>query len=293
MLQLWTDQPPSAEWITRGQPAHTQSPRPPGAEERKAQGPLKGQKRQKTDTRDAGRKGDGRQEARSKEGRKKTGVDWKGGESEDKKGARAQEDETRQAEPKPQIPAPQQGTATPKALRKGERRRSTGTLPADAGRQIGPRQGPHAGGDDGRTQGQRTARLGGRGSGVPMEGAGRDGARQRAALAKTHGQWRFWPVLAGFGFGRGGGGGGLFAGRGSGGSRPPPLADAPEHQRASHGAHPRASHGEHPRASHGAPDPQHACPSALHPAAQPGRGPRPGRPPERLALDAETLPAHR
>eukprot|EP00955_Chlamydomonas_euryale_P063925 358814-Chlamydomonas_euryale.AAC.5 len=31
-LQLWTAQPPLAEWIRRGQPAHTPPQRPPGAE---------------------------------------------------------------------------------------------------------------------------------------------------------------------------------------------------------------------------------------------------------------------
>eukprot|EP00955_Chlamydomonas_euryale_P077319 362916-Chlamydomonas_euryale.AAC.1 len=32
VLQLWTAQPPLAEWIRRGQPAHTPPQRPPGAE---------------------------------------------------------------------------------------------------------------------------------------------------------------------------------------------------------------------------------------------------------------------
>eukprot|EP00955_Chlamydomonas_euryale_P043512 352606-Chlamydomonas_euryale.AAC.1 len=32
LLQLWTAQPPLAEWIRRGQPAHTTPQRPPGAE---------------------------------------------------------------------------------------------------------------------------------------------------------------------------------------------------------------------------------------------------------------------
>eukprot|EP00955_Chlamydomonas_euryale_P097630 365087-Chlamydomonas_euryale.AAC.7 len=31
-LQLWTAQPPLADWIRRGQPAHTPPQRPPGAE---------------------------------------------------------------------------------------------------------------------------------------------------------------------------------------------------------------------------------------------------------------------
>eukprot|EP00955_Chlamydomonas_euryale_P050559 354583-Chlamydomonas_euryale.AAC.1 len=31
VLQLWTAQPPLAEWIRRGQPAHTPPQRPPGA----------------------------------------------------------------------------------------------------------------------------------------------------------------------------------------------------------------------------------------------------------------------
>eukprot|EP00955_Chlamydomonas_euryale_P060119 357615-Chlamydomonas_euryale.AAC.2 len=30
VLQLWTAQPPLAEWIRRGQPAHTPPQRPPG-----------------------------------------------------------------------------------------------------------------------------------------------------------------------------------------------------------------------------------------------------------------------
>eukprot|EP00955_Chlamydomonas_euryale_P048356 353939-Chlamydomonas_euryale.AAC.27 len=32
MLQLWTVQPPTVEWIRRGQPAHSPPQRPPGAE---------------------------------------------------------------------------------------------------------------------------------------------------------------------------------------------------------------------------------------------------------------------
>eukprot|EP00955_Chlamydomonas_euryale_P108713 365869-Chlamydomonas_euryale.AAC.7 len=103
------------------------------------------------------------------------------------------------------------------------------------------------------------ARPGGQGGGLACQQRGRGGAgaRQRAALANPRRQWR-----AAVGF----------AGRGSGGSRPPPLADAPDAP---------------------TPDPQHACPSPLHPAAQPGRAPRgvgPGRPPASPALDAETLP---
>eukprot|EP00955_Chlamydomonas_euryale_P103960 365534-Chlamydomonas_euryale.AAC.20 len=31
VLKLWTAQPPLAEWIRRGQPAHTPPQRPPGA----------------------------------------------------------------------------------------------------------------------------------------------------------------------------------------------------------------------------------------------------------------------
>eukprot|EP00955_Chlamydomonas_euryale_P103802 365524-Chlamydomonas_euryale.AAC.9 len=55
------------------------------------------------------------------------------------------------------------------------------------------------------------------GSGVPTEGARRSGARQQALLVNPHGHWRCACARAAAGF----------AGRGSGGSRPPPLADAP------------------------------------------------------------------
>eukprot|EP00955_Chlamydomonas_euryale_P064126 358859-Chlamydomonas_euryale.AAC.18 len=42
VLQLWTAQPPLAEWIRRGQPAHTPPQRPPGAERK---GRHKGRKK--------------------------------------------------------------------------------------------------------------------------------------------------------------------------------------------------------------------------------------------------------
>eukprot|EP00955_Chlamydomonas_euryale_P055073 356027-Chlamydomonas_euryale.AAC.1 len=35
VLQPWTAQPPLAEWIRRGQPAHTPPQRPPGAERKR------------------------------------------------------------------------------------------------------------------------------------------------------------------------------------------------------------------------------------------------------------------
>eukprot|EP00955_Chlamydomonas_euryale_P079401 363292-Chlamydomonas_euryale.AAC.8 len=82
--------------MRRRQPAHTPPQRPPGAE---GKGRHKGRKRDKqrheTDTRDAGRNGEGKEEARPKQGRRKTGKDWKAWESEDKNEARAHEDKTR------------------------------------------------------------------------------------------------------------------------------------------------------------------------------------------------------
>eukprot|EP00955_Chlamydomonas_euryale_P059796 357499-Chlamydomonas_euryale.AAC.2 len=71
MLQLWTVQPPLAEWIRRGQAVHTPPQRPRGAE---GKGRHKGRKRtgrkQGTDWREAGRKGTGRkQDPRKGEGK--------------------------------------------------------------------------------------------------------------------------------------------------------------------------------------------------------------------------------
>eukprot|EP00955_Chlamydomonas_euryale_P110279 365990-Chlamydomonas_euryale.AAC.9 len=85
---VWTVQPPLAEWIRQGQPAHTLPQRPPGAE-----GRHKGRKRdgrkQGTDWRETLRKGTG-----------------KGGENENRKGARAGKDkQDREAGPKPPLPS--------------------------------------------------------------------------------------------------------------------------------------------------------------------------------------------
>eukprot|EP00955_Chlamydomonas_euryale_P048493 353991-Chlamydomonas_euryale.AAC.9 len=58
VLQLWTAQPPLAEWIRRGQPAHTPPQRPPGAKGKEGTKAGKGQDETAENLKEEGRKGE-------------------------------------------------------------------------------------------------------------------------------------------------------------------------------------------------------------------------------------------
>eukprot|EP00955_Chlamydomonas_euryale_P045916 353273-Chlamydomonas_euryale.AAC.9 len=235
MLQLWTVQPPPAKWIRRDQLARNPPQRPPGAEGKgRHKGRTRDRQRQGTDRREAGRKGNARGEARPKEGRRKTGKDWKRGGSEDKEGARAGEDKTRhggraeasnprspsKAPPHQKAPMRRRHKAPHQKAPMRRRHKAPHQYPGRGCRQVERADGAVAG--PGRAGMGAHTRLthgqaGGEASGLPTDWARRSEARQRTVLAKPA------QALAECTCGAAAG----FAGRDSCGSRPMPLADAP------------------------------------------------------------------